>query len=625
MEILKNINSPLDIKKLDNNDLIKLAEETREFIIKNVDITGGHLAPSLGVVELTIALHKVFNAPDDKIVWDVGHQAYAHKIFTGRRDVFHTNRQFKGISGFIKPSESEFDSFGVGHASTSISAGYGFVEASFLKGNKNHVISVIGDGSITGGMAFEGLNNAGASQKKFLVILNDNEMSISKNVGALSKYLASLLSDPTFNKLKNEIWNFTGKYKLGRPIRKGLSRIEKSVKTLLTPGVLFEKLGFNYIGPINGHDLNALIKVLENIKNDVFGPVFLHVITEKGKGFKPAEQDEKGTYHGVAPGILNNGSSENKVAKLKYQDVFGKVLCRLAEQNEKIVAITAAMKVGTGLSEFGDKYPERLFDVGIAEEHAVTFAAALSMEGFKPVVAIYSTFLQRSIDQIIHDCALQKLNVVFAMDRAGLVGEDGPTHHGVFDMSYLRYIPGLIMMSPRNEREMLDMLYTSVVSDGIFAVRYPRGTSVGESIDVEPRIIDIGKGEKLKTGSNIAFLSIGNITNSVMEASKILEKNNISCSVYDMKFIKPVDVDMVKEAYKDHDCIITVEENTVIGGFGSAILEVLNRENIFDAKLKMIGIEDEFVEHGSMEELFELLNLNPEGIAKSAETFFINK
>ncbi|MDA3885079.1 MAG: 1-deoxy-D-xylulose-5-phosphate synthase [Candidatus Delongbacteria bacterium] len=625
MDILKNINSPLDIKTLDNKELEQLAEETREFIIENVDKTGGHLTPSLGVVELTIALHKVFDMPKDKIVWDVGHQAYAHKIYTGRREVFHTNRQFKGISGFIKPSESEYDSFAVGHASTSISAGYGFVAASAMKGEENNVISVIGDGSITGGLAFEGLNNAGASKRKFLVILNDNEMSISKNVGALSKYLATLLSDKTFNKLKNEIWNITGKYKLGRPIRKGLSRIEKSVKTLLTPGVLFEKLGFNYIGPIDGHDIGALTRVLENIKNDISGPVFLHVITEKGRGFKAAEQDVKGTYHGVAPGILHNGTSESKVSSLKYQDVFGISICKLADKNDKIVAITAAMKVGTGLSEFGDKYPERIFDVGIAEEHAVTFSAALAMEGFKPIVAIYSTFLQRSLDQIIHDCALQELNMVFALDRAGIVGEDGPTHHGVFDLSYLRFIPGLIMMSPRNERELLNMLYTSVEESGLFAIRYPRGTGTGENIDVEPQKLEIGKGEKLVDGKNIAFLTIGNITNNVIKAVDLLKKNSISCSVYDMKFIKPLDRNMIKEAYDNHDCIITVEENSVVGGFGSGILEDLNRQGIYDAKVKIIGIEDEFVEHGSMEKLFELLNLHPEGLAKTSERFFNNK
>ncbi len=625
MEILNKINSPSDIKELDSKELEQLAEETRKFIIENVDKTGGHLAPSLGVVELTIALHKVFDAPKDKIVWDVGHQAYAHKIFTGRREVFHTNRQFKGISGFPKPSESEYDAFGVGHASTSISAGYGFVEASSMKGEDINVVSIIGDGSITGGIAYEGLNNAGASQKKFLVILNDNEMSISKNVGAISKYLASLLSDKTFNKLKNEIWNITGKYKLGRPIRKGLSRIEKSVKTLLTPGVLFEKLGFNYIGPIDGHNLSALIKVLENIKNDVSGPVFLHVVTEKGKGFKLAEQDIKGTYHGVSPGILKNGTSENKESKIKYQDVFGKTLCRLAEKNDKIIAITAAMKVGTGLTEFGDKYPDRIFDVGIAEEHAVTFSAALSMEGFKPIVTIYSTFLQRSLDQIMHDCALQELNMVFALDRAGIVGEDGATHHGVFDLSYLRFIPGLVMMSPRNERELLNMLYTSVEAKGLFAIRYPRGSGTGENIDVEPQKIEIGKGEKIAKGSNIAFLTIGNITNNVVKAVDILKEKNISCSVYDMKFIKPLDSKLIKEAYKNHDCIVTVEENSINGGFGSGILEELNRQKIFDAKVKIIGIEDKFVEHGSMGELYEMLNLHPEGIAKTSAAFYNNK
>ncbi|MBN2856887.1 MAG: 1-deoxy-D-xylulose-5-phosphate synthase [Candidatus Delongbacteria bacterium] len=619
MKVLGKINSPLDIKKLSERDLLSLADETREFIIENVDKTGGHLAPSLGVVELTIALMKVYDLPKDKLVWDVGHQAYAHKIYTGRREVFNTNRQLGGISGFIKPSESEYDSFGVGHASTSISAGFGFVMARDILNEKYNVISVIGDGSITGGLAFEGLNNAGASGKNFLVILNDNEMSISKNVGAISKYTTSVLSDPTYNKFKNDIWNFAGKYKVGKQIRQGLSRIEDSVKTLLTPGILFEKLGFNYIGPVNGHNLPLLIKVLENIKNKVSGPVFLHVVTEKGKGYKPAEQDVRGTYHGVGPGILEPAKTKDE--KPKYQDIFGKTLCDIAERNKKIVAITAAMAVGTGLADFCERYPDRFFDVGIAEEHAVTFAAALSLKGLKPVVAIYSTFLQRSLDQIIHDCALQELDMIFAIDRAGLVGEDGPTHHGVFDISYLRMIPNLIIMSPANENELADMLEYAAANRGVFAIRYPRGSGPGcEDIAPDAKRIALGKGELVRKGSKTAVLCAGNITNSAIQAAEILKNDNIDAAIYNMKFVKPLDISILDEAAEKFDNIITVEENSLAGGFGSAVLEYYNSEAV-NVNLKRIGIPDKFVEHGKVEELLKILRLDPSGLAEQIADF----
>lgn len=620
MKLLNKINKPEDIRLLSEEELTLLAGETREFIINNVDRTGGHLAPSLGVVELTIALLKVFDPPKDKIVWDVGHQAYAYKIYTGRRDLFHTNRQYKGISGFIKPSESVYDSFGVGHASTSISAGFGFVMAREIKKENFNVISVIGDGSITGGLAFEGLNNAGVSGKNFLVILNDNEMSISKNVGAISKYTTSVLSDPKFNKFKNDIWNFAGKYKLGKQIRQGLTKLEDGVKSLLTPGILFEKLGFNYIGPINGHDIPALVKVLDNIKNKISGPVFLHIITEKGKGYKPAEEDIKGTYHGVNPGILEK-QKEAKIERPKFQDVFGRALCGIAEKDGRIVAITAAMKMGTGLSEFADKYPDRFFDVGIAEEHAVTFAAALSMKGLKPVVAIYSTFLQRAYDQIIHDCALQKLDIIFAIDRAGLVGEDGPTHHGVFDISYLRIIPNMIIMSPRNEPDLRNMLYTASRSRGLFAVRYPRGSVPAASSGSDFTSVELGKGELLLKGTKTAVLSIGNITNSVLTAAEILRHKNIDITVYDMKFIKPLDTAILDEAAKSYENIVTVEENSLPGGFGSAVMEYYNSKGMNNLKINRIGIPDEFIEHGSTEILMEVLKLNPEGIAEKITGF----
>ncbi len=620
MGILSKINSPSDIKKLNTEEMRELAAETRKFIIDNVDKTGGHLAPSLGTVELTIALMKVFDLPQDKLVWDVGHQAYAHKIYTGRRDVFHTNRQLGGISGFIKPSESMYDSFGVGHASTSISAGFGFVMAREINGEDYKVISVIGDGSITGGMAYEGLNNAGVSGKDFIVILNDNEMSISKNVGAVSKYTTSLLSDPTFNKIRNDIWDYAGKYKLGKHIRKGLTKIEDSFKSLLTPGILFEKLGFNYIGPVDGHDIPVLVKVLENIKNKITGPVFLHILTEKGKGYKPAEQDVKGTYHGVSPGIL---ASDKKVLKdsPKYQDVFGSTLCELAEKDKRIVAITAAMKIGTGLNEFAELYPERFFDVGIAEEHAVTFAAALSCRNLKPVVAIYSTFLQRSFDQIIHDCALQELDMIFAIDRSGLVGEDGPTHHGVFDMSYLRIIPNIIIMSPSSESELRNMLYTASKMKGLFAIRYPRGSGVGSGYDSPFRMIELGKGEKLTEGSDTAILCVGNITNQVISACAILKEKGINPAVYDMKFIKPLDAEILDEVYSGCKNIITVEEGSLAGGFGSAVMEYYNSKSYNIVNLKRIGIPDKFIEHGSTDKLMKKTGLDHEGIAASVEEF----
>lgn len=636
-KLLDTINSPKDLKKLEIKDLEKLGAELREFIITNVNKTGGHLGPSLGVIELTIALHKVFDTLNDKIIWDVGHQGYAHKILTGRRDVFHTNRQLKGISGFIKPSESPHDAFGVGHASTSISAGCGFVSAFDLKNaNDSQVISVIGDGAITGGLAYEGLNNGGALKKKFLVILNDNHMSISKNVGAMSSYITSILTDPTFNKIKDEIWDFTGKFSLGKSFRKVVSDVNKSVKAFVSPGLLFEKLGFNYIGPINGHNLDNLVKVLEHVKNDVSGPVFLHIITQKGKGFKPAEDDFDQKYHGVSPGILENGDGitvapkkivvkeSAKVKKLpKYQDVFGKAICKIAEKNDKILAVTAAMKTGTGLDEFAEKFPNRFFDVGIAEGHAVTFSAALSLEGFRPVIAIYSTFFQRALDHIIHDCSIQKLNVILAIDRAGLVGDDGPTHHGVFDFSYLRFIPNIVLMAPKDENELSDMLYTASENDGIFAIRYPRGTGMGTEINENFTKLTIGIGEQIIDGKgDIAILAVGKMVDqSLKVAEKLLSENNTSASVYNMRYIKPIDREILLEVYNNYKYIITIEENSIVGGFGSGVLEELNKMNIYDAKVKVIGIPDNYVEHGTVDELYKIIKLDVDGIIEQIKSF----
>ncbi len=623
MKILDKIHSPEDLKILDNNCLKPLAKELREYIVANIHKTGGHLGASLGVVELTIALHRVFNTPEDKIVWDVGHQGYAHKILTGRKENFETNRQYQGISGFINPKESKYDTFGVGHASTSISAGFGFVCSEELKKTNNAVVSVIGDGSISGGLAYEGLNNAGASKKKYLVILNDNKMSISKNVGAMSKYLTSIYTDSTFNKLKDDIWNFTNKVKFGESIRNAASRLENSVKALITPGLLFEKMGFNYIGPVDGHDLDRLIKVLEHIKNDVSGPVLLHVVTQKGKGLELAEQKDTEKCHGVSPGFLAQKPKPKENSLKKYQDVFGDVLCKIAEKNKKITAITAAMKTGTGLADFASKYPDRFFDVGIAEGHAVTFAAGLAINGIKPVVAIYSTFLQRALDNIIHDCALQELDMIFAIDRAGLVGEDGATHHGVFDISFLRYIPNLIFMAPSNEKELALMLNTATLEKGLFALRYPRGTGIGADYNIDlAEKIEIGKSLKKKEGKDLAILAIGDMVNTALLVAEGLAEKNISVSVYDMRFIKPIDKEAIREAYQNHKCLVTLENNAILAGFGSLILESLNEMEIYDAKLKICGIGDHFVGHGKTSLLLKEIRLDKDSLIEDLEDFY---
>lgn len=631
MKILPNINSPEDLRKLNSEKLELLAAEIREFIIENVHLTGGHLASSLGVVELTLALHKVYESPKDKIVWDVGHQGYAHKILTGRRDIFHTNRQYGGISGFIKPSESIHDSFGVGHASTSISAGFGYVCAREVLKEEYNVVSIIGDGSITGGMAYEGLNNAGASGKNFLVILNDNEMSISQNVGAMSKYFTSILTDPTFNKLKNEIWNYTGKYKIGKLFRRTVSKFDKSVKAFLTPGQLFESMGFNYIGPVNGHNIPVLIKVLEQIKNEISGPVFLHIVTEKGKGFKPAEGDTSGKFHGVSPGILTENASKikseqiPKPTNLKYQDVFGKALTRIAEEEKNVIAITAAMKNGTGLSTFAEAFPGRFFDVGIAEEHAVTFAAAMSFKGIKPVVAIYSTFLQRSLDQIIHDVALQNLDMVLAIDRAGLVGEDGPTHHGVFDISFLRIVPGITLMAPKDEEELKNMLYTAIVSKGLFAIRYPRGAGNKLTVDfsnyrlIKPNSFTLEYQSETDNKTKVCILTVGTMAENACSAAKILEEQQISSTVYNMRFIKPLNEKLLLKISEEYDKIVTIEENSIIGGFGSSVKEFLSVKK--DIQILSLGIPDKFIEHGEISKLLEICELDAESIARKIQQF----
>ncbi|MBN1971300.1 MAG: 1-deoxy-D-xylulose-5-phosphate synthase [Candidatus Delongbacteria bacterium] len=619
MKILDKIDSPQSLKTLTIEELNSLSEEIRQFILENVHITGGHLGSSLGTVELTVALHRVFKSPEDKIVWDVGHQAYAHKILTGRRDQFHTNRCYGGISGFVKPSESSHDSFGVGHASTSISAGLGYVCARDILGEDFNVISIIGDGSITGGLAYEGLNNAGGLHKKFLVILNDNKMSISKNVGAISRYLSSIYTDQTFNKIKDEVWDFAGKFKFGDTIRKAVSKGSKSVKALIAPGLLFENLGFNYIGPINGHDLEHLIPLLEDIRDNLKGPVFLHVITEKGKGFKPAEDDTLQKLHGVGPGAVYP-EEKSKPFKIipKYQDVFGETLVRLAEKDKRVIAITAAMKDGTGLNNFAEKFPDRFFDVGIAEGHAVTFAAAMSMKGLKPFVTIYSTFMQRAFDHIIHDCAIQELDMVFAMDRAGLVGEDGPTHHGTFDMSFMRIIPNLIIMAPADEDELADMMFTATKEKGLFSIRYPRGAGMNKPVKEVSELIEIGKSIRVFDGNKIAILAIGKMVEHSIKAIELLKGCDITPALYNMRFIKPLDTKQIDEIMSKFDIIITIEENNLPGGFGSAVLEYTNSKK-YSGAVHRIGIPDKFVTHGNIDLLYKEIGLDSQSLKDKIE------
>jgi 1-deoxy-D-xylulose-5-phosphate synthase len=623
-EYLKNINSPDDLKKLSGAELVELAEELRDFIITNVSITGGHLAPSLGVVELTLALHYVFNSPTDKFIWDVGHQAYAHKILTGRRDLFHKNRQYQGISGFPNRNESPHDAFGTGHASTSISAGYGMVCSRDLAGEQHEVISIIGDGSMTGGLAFEGLNNAGASGRRFIVVLNDNTMSISPNVGALSKYLAFLITDPRLNRLKKDLLERTLHLPQGKLIARSIGRLESSLKAMLVPGLFFEQLGFRYIGPLDGHKLDDLIHIFQQVKNLPPGPVLVHVLTRKGKGYLPAEQNPS-KFHGIGAFAKETGQTNGSPKAPTYTSVFGKTLVKLAEKNSKIVAVTAAMADGTGLSEFAIRYPDRFFDVGIAEEHAVTFAAGLASQGHRPVVAIYSTFLQRCYDQVIHDVALQNLPVVFALDRGGLVGEDGPTHHGCFDVAYLRHIPNLVILAPRDENELQHMLFTALNShQGPIALRYPRAEGVGCPLDTESAWapVEIGRAEVARVGGCGAILTLGPIFGEAMQAAAILDEEGMPLTVVNMRSLKPLDRDILRDLAVRYDRLMTVEEGVLAGGFGSAVMEALADSDVVPPQVLRLGIPDRFIEQGERSLLLAKIGLNADGILKSAREFF---
>lgn len=618
--MLETINGPQDLKKLSINELKELAAEIRQLLICSVSKTGGHLAPSLGVVELTLAIHKIFNSPVDKIVWDVGHQAYVHKILTGRRDEFHTLRQFGGISGFPKPSESEHDSFGTGHSSTSISAVLGMALARDIAEEQNHVLAVIGDGSLTGGQAYEALNHAGHTGTNMVVILNDNEMSIAKNVGAMSEYLSKMRTEPSYKKVKKDIDFLLRRIPaIGEHVARTVERLKDSVRYLLVPGVLFEELGFNYVGPIDGHNLEILTDVLEKTKN-MQGPILIHVLTCKGKGYQPAECNPD-KFHGVGPYCVESGEIIKNGNKPSYTSVFGKTLVELATQDPRVVAITAAMPEGTGLKSFAAKFPKRFFDVGIAEQNAVTVAAGMAISGLKPVVALYSTFAQRAYDQILHDVCLQKLPVIFALDRAGIVGEDGPTHHGVFDYSYLRHIPNLVIMAPKDENELRHMLYTGMQMNSPVMIRYPRGSGLGVNT-VEPfNQLRIGVSEQLKSGTDVVFLAMGAMVDTCREATELLAMQGIQAGLVNARFVKPVDEEMIRRLSREVGLLVTVEDNILAGGFGSAVLESIHNQNLQDVRVLRLGFPDKFIEHGARNQLLQKYGLTAEGIATEVSSF----
>lgn len=608
--LLSGINSPNDLKRLQEEELVELCHELREFIIEAVSHNPGHFGASLGVVELTVALHYAFNTPDDRIVWDVGHQAYAHKILTGRRDMFYTNRTYQGISGFPKMSESEYDSFGTGHSSTSISAALGMAVGSKVLGEKRrHHIAVIGDGSMTAGMAFEGLNHAGAANADLLVILNDNGIAIDKNVGALKDYLTDITTSKTYNRFKNEVWNALGSFsKYGPDARSIVQKLENAFKAaLLKQSNLFESLNFRYFGPVDGHDVVHLTKVLKDMQS-LPGPKLLHCVTVKGKGFSYAEKEQT-KFH--APGYFNKETGEIKIAPCektqppKYQVVFGQTILELAKQNDKVVGVTPAMPSGCSLNIMMAKMPDRAFDVGIAEQHAVTFSAGMAAMGLIPFCNIYSSFMQRAYDQVLHDVALQNLHVVFCLDRGGLVGEDGPTHHGAYDLVYMRSIPNMIVSAPMNEIELRNLMYTAQLKNhGPFSIRYPRGNGVLQDWKVPFEEVSIGKGRRLREGKDIAVITIGHVGNVVAEVCKDLEgQRQMSIGHYDLRFLKPIDEDLLHEVFRTYSKIITVEDGCLPGGMGSAVLEFMS-DHGYQAKVKRLGIPDSFITHGTLQQLY---------------------
>jgi len=611
--ILDNIKSPADLKGLSYPELSQLAEEIRSELVNVVSNNGGHLASSLGAVELSIALHRVFNSPIDKIIWDVGHQSYAHKLLTGRRERFNTLRQYSGLSGFPDRLESPHDAFSTGHASTSISAALGIAVARDAAGKDFHVVAVIGDGSLTGGMAFEGLNHAGHLGNRMIVVLNDNAMAISPSVGALSRSLNKITIDPRYYLAKEEAGRVIKMLPGGTTVWSGMKRFKTGIKGVVLPTTLWDSLGFKYIGPIDGHNIAELEEALIKARDYTPGPVFLHATTTKGKGYEPAEEDSI-KFHGLSG---RNNVSTNIPS---YSEVFGKTMLRLFRENEKLIAISAAMTEGTGLSLVAQKFPKRVFDVGICEQHAVTFAAGLATQGFIPIVAIYSTFLQRAFDQIIHDVCIQNLPVVFAIDRAGIVGEDGKTHQGTLDLSYLSCIPNLVVAAPSDENELGHMLYTAVRYGGPIAIRYPRGNGWGVSLEEKLKELPIGKGNIIKTGSDLAIIAIGSAVVPSLEAAWILNKKGIDCAIVNARFAKPLDSDLILETVSKTKRLVTVEENALAGGFGSAVLSLLS--SIAGVRALRIGIPDEFVEHGPQELLRANYSLNAEGIVQRILSFF---
>ena len=618
-KFLDKINLPSDLRKFENKDLENICDDLRKFIINSISENGGHFGASLGVVELTVALHYVYNTPIDKLVWDVGHQAYGHKILTGRKDTFHTNRIYKGLSGFPKITESKYDTFGVGHSSTSISAALGMAMAAKLNGDKERQhIAVIGDGGMTGGMSFEGMNHAGDTDANLTIILNDNCMSIDPNVGALKKYLTDMSTSPTFNNIRNDIWQVLGKLKKVGESARGIAKtIEKSLKSfVLDNSNLFEALNLRYFGPIDGHDINHLVKTLNDLKK-IPGPKLLHCITKKGKGYTLAEKHQT-KWHATGKFDIESGKSlaakSNKKTPPKYQDVFGHTIVELANSNKKIVGITPAMPSGSSLNIMMEKIPDRAFDVGIAEQHAVTFSAGLATQGMVPFCNIYSTFMQRAYDQVIHDVCIQKLPVIFCLDRAGVAGSDGPTHHGAYDIAYMRCIPNMILSAPMNESELRNLMFTAQSKDnGPFTIRYPRGKGVQVEWETEMEIIEIGKGRMVCEGDDIAILSIGHIGNYVTKAIKKLNKEKIFPSHYDMRFVKPIDQELLHKILKKYKFILTVEDGCVMGGFGSAVLEFM-AENNYTNSVQRLGIPDRIVEHGSQDELYRECYYDDEAI-----------
>lgn len=623
-ELLAQINSPADLKKFPKDKLVRICDELRQFIVDNVSVYGGHFGASLGVVELTVALHYILNTPEDQLVWDVGHQAYGHKILTGRRDLFHTNRVYGGLSGFPKRKESEYDTFGVGHSSTSISAALGMAVASKYKGSGIQHVAVIGDGSMTGGMAFEAMNHAGVSDTNLLIILNDNCMSIDPNVGALKDYLTDITTSHTYNKAKDEVWKILGKLsKFGSSAQEVISKVEGAVKSaLLKQSNLFESLNLRYFGPVDGHDVNHLVEILKDLK-DIPGPKILHCITVKGKGYEPAETGNKTTWH--APGTFDKVSGEifkkthSTPQAPKYQDVFGRTLVELAEKDKRIMGVTPAMPSGSSMNIMMEAMPDRAFDVGIAEQHAVTFSAGLATQGLIPFCNIYSTFMQRAYDQVIHDVCLQNLPVVLCLDRAGFAGADGPTHHGAYDLAFFRCIPNLVVSAPMNEEDLRNLMYSATLHDGPYSIRYPRGTGVMPEWKTPFREISAGQGRIVKEGEEVAILSIGHIGNYAVEACKTLAKEGLNPAHYDMRFVKPLDEELLHEIFGKFKKVITIEDGCVMGGFGSAVLEWMS-DNGYQAQVKRLGIPDAVIEHGEQMELHRECGFDPEGIANAVRS-----